>query len=160
MPSEQFQQERPGAGWTVPRNRRVGNLRYGRQRERMVFQRIRRRPAIHREGRVELSGSSFFVFEAPGRAFASSDENALPNRCVFENGTDFGLSHICGPRCFIELRQHSRFPRFSAVFWFHPRPKDHGERSRRSITAGSNFETSPAEALEIGFKRSSPLGYL
>ena len=53
-----------------------------------------------------------------------------------------------------------RGPRFSAVFWFHPRPKDHGERPRRSITAGSNFETSPAEALEIDFELSSPGGYL
>jgi len=101
-------------------------------------------------------GSSWHRFDAAGPAFASSDNNAFPNRYVFANGTDFGLSHICGPRRFMELRQHSRFPRFSAVFGFRPRPKDHGERSRRSITAGSNFDTSPAEALGRFIKTDGP----
>ena len=85
-------------------------------------------------------------------AFAGRDGNAFPNQCVFANGTDLGLTHICGPRCFVELMQHSRFPRFSAVFGFHPCPKDQGEQFRRSLTVGSNFETSSAEAGETALR--------
>ncbi len=89
-------------------------------------------------------------FDAPAAGiFAGRDGNAFPNQCVFANGTDLGLTHICGPRCFIALRQPSRFPRFFAVFGFHPCPKDQGEQFRRSLTVGSNFETSSAEALEL-----------
>jgi hypothetical protein len=104
------------------------------------------------------------LFRAPVRCprdqrFASRDGNALANRCVFANRTHFGLSHICGPRCFIELGQNSRFPRFSVVFWFHPRPKEHREPFRRSLTVGSNFETSPAEAGEIDFRLSQARCY-